>query len=117
MTLEGLVGILRSKQFFLSDMRATTDPQELRYGVQLIRDVLQNDCPSDRLSELTLRFWSEDDFLFFGKRVFCHATCFCDVRDHHHHWTGCGSGGVAIGFKLESLGHPTFPRHGALKIA
>jgi hypothetical protein len=47
---EGLLGIVRSRKLYLSDMLASTDQSEIRHGINLVRDVLE-EAPSDPISK------------------------------------------------------------------
>jgi hypothetical protein len=40
---EGLVGIVTSRTFFLSDMMASTDQTEIRYGLDVVYEVLREE--------------------------------------------------------------------------
>lgn len=100
---EGLVGIVTSKTFFLSDMMASTDQTEIRYGLDIVQDVrrqLLGERGSDPFLEPFLTFNGAG----LGDSWFVHAICFCAKDDVLTQWRGYSpAGGCAIGVDFKRL--------------
>lgn len=102
-SLEGLVGIVTSRTFFLSDMLASTDQSEIRYGIDLVREVLE-DSKADKLLRNVWRHYSNHELLGIGDSTAVHALCFCAGDDVLTQWRGYSSaGGCAIGVDFPKL--------------
>jgi hypothetical protein len=100
---EGLVGIVSGKRFFLSDMLASTDQLEIRYGFDIIRQVLEQ-SKSDNLKESLLATYKEFETLGVGRGLFVFAICFCAEDDVLTQWRGYSpAGGFAIGVDFKEL--------------
>jgi hypothetical protein len=101
---EGLVGIVSSRKFFLSDLLASNDKSEIRYGIDLAMDVLQETREHLLSKALLESFQREDRLVGLGDRYFLHAICFCTSKDSLTQWRGYSStGGFAIGMDFQKL--------------
>lgn len=100
---EGLVGIVTSKTFFMSDMMASTDQTEIRYGLDIVKDVrrqLLRKRGGDPFLEPFLTFKETG----LGDSWFVHAICFCAKDDVLTQWRGSSpAGGCAIGVDFKRL--------------
>jgi hypothetical protein len=101
---EGLVGIVTSRTFFLSDMMASTDQTEIRYGIDILRETIEQlfgESGNDPFLRPLVGFFkglSSDD------PWFVHAICFCAGDDVLTQWRGYSSaGGCAIGVDFTKL--------------
>jgi hypothetical protein len=108
---EGLVGIINKKTFFLSDMMASTDQTEIRYGFDIVKQVLK-ECESDDLVNYLLVGYYLETF-GLGKDMFVYAVCFCDEDDALTQWRGYSpAGGFAIGVDFKGLKQEAAERDG-----
>jgi hypothetical protein len=103
-SIEGVVGIVQSRTFWASDVLASPDRSEIRYGFQLVTDVLHS-LPKHLLyTELLKSFDRSSGMLDLGKDSFLHAICFCHRKDSLTQWRGySASGGVAIEVSFPEL--------------
>lgn len=101
---EGLLGIVRSRKLYLSDMFASTDQSEIRHGIDLVRGVLE-ETPSDPISKSFREAFDKTGMWWgIGNRFFVHAICFCCGDDVLTQWRGFApSAGVAIGVDFAAL--------------
>jgi hypothetical protein len=99
---DAFLGILRSKQLWLSDLASANDPREIRLGyehfIEAVKSVRQNEYRGVRgqfLSKLA------DQLATYHKnsRAFC--CCFSMAVDELPMWAAYGAnyGGLAIGFR------------------
>jgi hypothetical protein len=101
---EGLVGIISSQKFFLSDMLASSDRSEIRYGVKLAIDVLKLHQSHALGRELLASFQRGNGLLGLGESYFLHGMCFYPGEDVLTQWRGYSStGGFAIGLNFKKL--------------
>ena len=85
---EGLLGIVRSRKLYLSDMLASTDQSEIRHGINLVRDVLE-EAPSDPISKSFREAFDKTGMWWgIGSRFFVYAICFCCGDDVLAQWRG-----------------------------
>jgi hypothetical protein len=103
-SIEGLVGIASSKKFFLSDMLASVDQSEIYHGIDVLKEVL-NENKGDPLAESFMQSFKSDALWWgIGKQIFEYAICFCETNDALTQWRGYSpNGGVAIGVNFQEL--------------
>lgn len=96
---EGLLGILRSRIFWGTDITHLNDSSELEYGIELVRGQLDQAVrrrASGKVADLLAAV--RENFHSFG-RLTAYVSCFCQQRDLLSQWRGYGGsgGGYAIG--------------------
>jgi hypothetical protein len=84
-SLEGLVGILTSGKFFLSDVMASSDRSEIRHGFELADEVLRSRI-AHALCGSILKTLGHNPFLGIGETMFVYAVCFCPGSDVLTQW-------------------------------
>jgi hypothetical protein len=108
---EGLVGIITNKAFFLSDMMASTDQTEIRYGFDIVQQVLKESESDDLVNLLRVGYELKDFGL--GEEMWVYAVCFCDEDDALTQWRGYSpAGGFAIGVDFKVLKQEAAERDG-----
>ena len=96
-SLEGLVGILTSRKFFLSDVMASSDRSEIRHGFELANEVLRSRV-AHALCKSILDTLVHHQFLRIGETMFEYAVCFCPGSDVLTQWRAYSAdGGFALG--------------------
>lgn len=96
-SLEGLVGILTSGKFFLSDVMASSDRSEIRHGFELADEVLRSRI-AHALCGSILKTLVHNPFLGIGETMFVYAVCFCPGSDVLTQWRAYSAdGGFALG--------------------
>lgn len=101
---EGLVGIISSRKFFLSDVLTSNDRSEIRYGVSLAVEVLKQQQTHVVDRELLAAFQSGNGLAGLGDTYFLHAICFCPAEDVLTQWRGySATGGFGIGVHFKKL--------------
>jgi len=106
-TAEGLIGILNSFSFWMTNLRYMNDLSELQYATDLIAEILESKS-LEYASNDVLREWFQrvrNTFSPFdgGTQVF--ATCFCENGNLLSQWRAYGGkgGGYAIGLDFFHL--------------
>jgi hypothetical protein len=103
-SIEGLVGITKSRAFFLSDMLASADQSEIYYGSGVLKEVLEEYKGDPIADTFRQALWEDGLWLGLGKELFLHAICFCETNDALTQWRGYSpNGGVAIGLDVSAL--------------
>jgi hypothetical protein len=103
-SLEGLVGIVSCRKFFLSDMLASSDQSEILHGLGVVKEVL-GEHRGDPIAESFLQSFREDKLWWgIGEHIFDHAICFCEESDVLTQWRAYSpSRGAAIGVNFAEL--------------
>jgi hypothetical protein len=103
-SIEGLVGIVSTRKFFLSDMMASTDQSEIRYGLNVVREVLKDQSKNLVAAKLLEGFPETELWWGIGRHLFVHAVCFCATNDVLTQWRGYSPvGGAAISLNFGEL--------------
>ena len=115
---EGLLGMLEGRQLWATNVRFMNDTTELGYGINLVREVLQE--PATRRARRTARTRTagkhgRSDILSLladtevNTKHF--AVCFCENGDLLSQWRGYGAlgSGFAIGLESRKLGRFAAP--------
>jgi hypothetical protein len=106
-TAEGLIGILTSASFWMTNLRYMNDLSELQYARDLIGEVLDSKSPeyasNDVLSEFFRRV--KNTFSPFEGGTEAFATCFCENGNLLSQWRAYGGkgGGYAVGLDFFHL--------------
>ena len=98
---EGLAGILRTKQLWLSDYKYLNDPSEIEHGKKLILTLMSKHF-GEKLCGLPFDFYQEFQSLI-QNNYHMYVTSFCKKPDYLPAWRYYGGNctGYAIGFKKE----------------
>ncbi len=118
-TVEGLLGIVRSRSLWVSDVEFMNDAQELRFGRPELRAALVEqadrlcppesedspDCSRATLLRSAAEHLDQPAGIFASRQWHAvYVACFCESEDLLSQWRGYGSsGGFAIGFRRSSL--------------
>lgn len=102
--LDALYGILAGKKLRFSNTRFLNDPEEIRYGQRLVREVLEGFTVADDKSARQFR----EDYLRFEQNEQSYepyVLSLCEEGNDLNLWRAYGreGEGVAIGFELPSL--------------
>ena len=106
-TAEGLIGILASSSFWMTNLRYMNDLSELQYARDLITEVLESksleSSANDVLSEFFRRVKTTFSPFEGGTEVF--AACFCENGNLLSQWRAYGGkgGGYAVGLDFFHL--------------
>jgi hypothetical protein len=101
---EGLVGIVTTRKFFLSDMLASTDQTEIRYGIEIVHEVIAQLLGKSGSVFLESLLKMNLNWLGIGKSWFMNAICFCAGDDVLTQWRGYSpAGGCAIGVDFKEM--------------
>lgn len=103
---EGLLGILNSQSFWMTDLRYMNDLSELQYAEELIREVLSIKA-KQYADELLQTFFERCRGAFnpYGRSVSVFSISFCENGNLLSQWRAYGSkgGGYAIGLDFYHL--------------
>lgn len=119
-TVEGLLGIVRSRSLWVTDVEFMNDAQELRFGRPELRAALVEradrlcppgsedggpDCSKATLLRSAAEHLDQPGGIFASRQWHAvYVACFCESEDLLSQWRGYGaSGGFAIGFRRSSL--------------
>jgi hypothetical protein len=96
-SLEGLVGILTTRKFFLSDVLVSSDRSEIHHGFDLATEVLRSKA-GHALCASVLETLLNNPLLGIGENMFVYAVCFCPGSDVLTQWRAYSvDGGFAMG--------------------
>src|SRR5579871_5811987 len=99
-SFEGLSGILKTKQLWLTDHKYLNDPSEIEHGKKIVLEHIEKNIPSN--PELLDHFKNKIiDIIDNGYKTF--ITSFCQKEDYLPAWRyyGGDGAGFSIGFKKE----------------
>jgi hypothetical protein len=99
-SFEGLSGILKTKQFWLTDHKYLNDPSEIEHGKKIILEYIKKNIPNNsNLGEYFKKIII--DIIDNGYKTF--ITSFCQEGDYLPAWRyyGGDGAGFSIGFKKE----------------
>ncbi len=104
--VNGLIGIIESKKIWATDSRFLNDFSEISYGVELVKDIL-DDAIKKEESGIILKFLKEcKSFDTNIKGLFeIYITCFCEDGNLLSQWRGYGDrgDGYSIGIEIEKI--------------
>ena len=107
--LAGLKGIVKNKEFWLSNASFLNDPEELRHGVRRAQAVIKNMSASVVVEDPTSRGRRDlinriaKDFTAFAVPD-AYVTCFCEDGDLLSQWRGYSARqGISVTFKIDGL--------------
>jgi hypothetical protein len=103
---DGLLGIVSTKKFFLTDVLASSDQSEIRHGLDIVKGVLL-ESRNDPMAESFLASMPQGRLWWgIGDGMFLHAVCFCRTPDALTQWRGyTPGGGFALGVDFKQLMH------------
>lgn len=100
---EGLVGIVTSRKFFLTDVLSSSDRSEIVYGSGLAQAAL-TDHVGHPLCDLILAAYRGHPLQNLGETYFLHAVCFCPHPDVLTQWRAFSTaGGFALGVDFAKI--------------
>ncbi len=102
----GFVGILSSKQLWLSDLRSTNDPREIQFGFEKFLRAM-DEIRNQEADPSRKRVYSimEERLTRYWQNTTGYCCCFSLVRDELPMWREYGDslGGLAIGFRPTAI--------------
>lgn len=104
--VNGLVGIIETKNIWATDCRFFNDTSEIDYGIQLVREVITDEMRQEN-SEQDLEFLERsrnlEEVLFQLFDIY--IVCFCEDGDILSQWRGYGDlgDGYSIGVESEKI--------------
>jgi hypothetical protein len=100
-TAEGLIGILNSTSFWMTNLRYMNDLSELQYSVDLIGKTIESKSSEYASNDILKEFFNRvrNTFSPFGGGTEVFAVCFCEQGNLLSQWRAYGGrgGGYAIG--------------------
>lgn len=104
---EGLIGIITSKSFWMTNLRYMNDMSELQYAKDLIAEVIKSRSLAYTSSEVLKEFFSriKNTFSPFEGSNQVFAVCFCETGNLLSQWRAYGGkgGGYALGIDFFHL--------------
>ncbi|OGL42611.1 MAG: hypothetical protein A2042_05910 [Candidatus Schekmanbacteria bacterium GWA2_38_11] len=106
-TAEGLIGILNSTSFWMTNLRYMNDLSELQYSVDLIENIIEAKISEFASNVILKEFFNRirNTFSPFGGDAEVFAVCFCEQGNLLSQWRAYGGrgGGYAIGIDFFHL--------------
>lgn len=105
-TLDGLKGIIKNRSIWLTHISNLNDPLELKYGEDLILDLIQkasNEESDENIIQL-LKYLSDFVKSFNSATHQTYVACFCEAENLLSQWRAYGArgGGYNLGFGFGS---------------
>lgn len=106
-TADGLIGILNSTSFWMTNLRYMNDLSELQYSVDLIGKIIESKISESESNDILNEFFRRvrNTFSPFGGGAEVFAVCFCEQGNLLSQWRAYGGrgGGYAIGIDFFHL--------------
>jgi hypothetical protein len=104
-TLGGAIGIIESGDLWLTNSRYSNDDEELRYGQNLVEDVigrLENASKNDRTKLDWLKKLREQLASATSDQIY--ICCFCERDNLLSQWRGYADNGGGVSFEFDPVG-------------
>lgn len=105
-TLEGLKGILNSRSIWFTHTSTLNDPLELKYGKQLILDILHEATNNENENNIKnlLKYLSDNVNAFNTMNNQTYVACFCESENLLSQWRSYAvqGGGYNLGLRFQS---------------
>ncbi|MGH9384154.1 MAG: DUF2971 domain-containing protein [Vicinamibacterales bacterium] len=104
-TLGGAIGIIESGDLWLTNSRYSNDDEELRYGQDLVEDVIKG-LETDAKGKPSRLDWLKKlrEALAAAKSDQIYICCFCERNNLLSQWRGYADNGGGVSFEFDPVG-------------